>query len=364
MVDDDGNELLDEEQVVGEELPRLDGDGSGIDLECDQTQEELAGQELKFKVGQNLKFRRLDKYLVGRFSQFSRSKLQKLIKEQGVNVNGHPSKTSHKLNPGDIIDLILPPKVVRELIPEDIPLNIIHEDDDIIVLNKQSNLIVHPARGYKNGTLVNGLVYYFRNNLSSVGEDYRPGIVHRLDRNTTGVMVVAKNDTAHWKLSRQFQERTTKKTYMAIVHGVPELDGDMINAPIGVNPRVREKMAVRADGKESVSFYEVQEAFQGYSFVKLRLKTGRTHQLRVHMSYLRHPIVADDMYGGKVVYPWQLENREAAVEEPVLARVALHAWRLKIKHPATDEEMEFVADLPGDIQHLLDELRKWRKIGQ
>ena len=363
----------------------LDPDDGDEDFEL--TVEELAGEELKFRVGQNIKFRRLDKYLGGRFSQFSRSRLQKVIKEQDVKINGHPAKRSHKLNPGDLIEMTLPPKVIRELVAEDIPINVIYEDDDVIVLNKQADLIVHPARGYKSGTLVNGLVHYFQSqladgeqgvevtvneetdeeeisyaNLSSVGGDFRPGIVHRLDRNTTGVMVVAKSDDAHLHLSRQFQGRTIKKTYIAVVHGTPELDGDCIDEPIGVNPKIREKQAVRADGKESVSYYEVLEKYRGYSLVKLRLKTGRTHQLRVHMAHIKHPIVADDMYGGKPVYPWQLENREAAVEEPVMARVALHAWQLKFKHPATEEEMTFEADLPPDMQRLVDELRKWRSL--
>ena len=158
---------------------------------------EQFGQTLRFRVGSSIKFRRLDKYLGGRFNHFSRTRLQKLIRQQGVNVNGHPAKPSHKLNPGDELDLILPPKEVTELIGEDIPLNIIFEDDQIIVLNKQADLIVHPARGYTHGTLVNGLVYHARQ-LSGAGEDFRPGIVHRLDRNTTGVMVVAKTDEAHW----------------------------------------------------------------------------------------------------------------------------------------------------------------------
>lgn len=324
--------------------------------------EELAGQELRFRVGDNIKFRRLDKYLCGRFNQFSRTRLQKLIKEQGVNVNGRPAKRSLKLNPGDEIDLILPPKEIRELIPEDIPIHVLYEDDQIIVVNKQHDLIVHPARGYKHGTLVNGLVYHFQN-LSSGSEDWRPGIVHRLDRNTTGAMVVAKDDTSHWKLSRQFAERTTKKTYIAIVHGVPELHADCINQPLGVHPRVREKYAIRPDiGKQAITFYEVLERFHGYSLVQLDLKTGRTHQIRVHLNWIKNPIVADDMYGGKIVYPWQIEDRNAVPEAPLMARTALHAWKLEITHPVTKERMEFEAPLPQDIQTLLDELRKHRAV--
>ncbi len=322
--------------------------------------DERVGEHLTFRVGTNLKFHRLDKYLCGRFSQFSRSRLQKLIKQQGVNVNGIPAKPSRKLQPNDEIDLILPPREVRELIPEDIPLDIIYEDDDIIVINKQANLIVHPARGYKSGTLVNGLVYY-ANTLSNVGEDFRPGIVHRLDKNTTGAIIVAKTDTAHWRVARQFADRTTKKTYLAVVHGTCELHADCINVPIGVNPRVREKNIVRQDGKNAVTYYEVLEEFRGFALLQLRLETGRTHQIRVHLKYIKHPIVADDMYGGKLVYPWQLQDKEPETCEPVMARVALHAWKLGIIHPTTNQPMEFEAPPPQDMLNLIECLRKYRK---
>lgn len=324
---------------------------------------ELAGEQLCFRVGQNIKLRRLDQYLSGRFSHFSRTRLQKLIKEQGVNVNGRPAKPSHKLNPGDEIDLILPPRELRELIPEDIPLDILYEDEDIAVINKQADLIVHPARGYKSGTLVNALVYHYKNSLSTCAEDFRPGIVHRLDRHTTGVIVTAKNDTAHWKLSRQFAARTTKKTYLAVVHGLPELDADCIDVPLGVHPIIREKYAIRADiGKPAVTIYKVIEKFRGYSVLELDLKTGRTHQIRVHLSYIKHPIVADDLYGGRTIYPWQLEDRPAAAEQPIIARTALHAWKLEIEHPSTNKRMLFTAPLPGDIESLISALRTYRKM--
>jgi 23S rRNA pseudouridine1911/1915/1917 synthase len=330
-----------------------------ISVNTDQG-DELAGEQLRFCVGSNIKFRRLDKYLCGRFSQFSRSRLQKLIKDQAVNVNGSAAKPSHKLKPGDEIDLILPPREVRELVPEDIPIEVIYEDDSIVVINKQADLIVHPARGYKQGTLVNGLVYHFKH-LSKGTDDIRPGIVHRLDRNTTGVMVVAKTDTAHWKISRQFAERKTVKTYFAIVHGIPELRADFIKQRLGVHPTKREKFAIRPDtGKEAITFYEVIEEFRGFSVVKLMPKTGRTHQLRVHMNYIKHPIVADDMYGGKVVYPWQLQDKEPAAEEPLMDRTALHAWKLQIEHPVTKKTMEFEAPLPDDMNCFLQNLRKYR----
>lgn len=333
-------------------------DGQAVD-----EQEELAGEQLCFRVGNNIKLRRLDQYLSGRFSHFSRTRLQKLIREQGVNVNGRPAKPSHKLSSGDQIDLILPPRELRELIPENIPLDILYEDEDIAVINKQADLIVHPARGYKSGTLVNALVYHYKNSLSTCGEDFRPGIVHRLDRHTTGVIVTAKNDTAHWKLSRQFAARTTKKTYLAVVHGVPELDGDCIDVPLGVHPIIREKYAIRADiGKSAITFYKVIEKFRGYALLELDLKTGRTHQIRVHLSYIKHPIVGDDLYGGKNIYPWQIEDRPAAAEEPVIARTALHAWKLEIEHPSTKKRMLFTAPPPKDIQNFLQALRSYRKV--
>jgi 23S rRNA pseudouridine1911/1915/1917 synthase len=351
-----------EKKETPESVEESSFNDEGVEVLCKEGDEKV-GEHLTFRVGNNLKFRRLDKYLGGRFNNFSRSRLQKLIKTQGVNVNGRPAKTSHKLNAGDEIDLVLPARELRELIPEDIPLDIIYEDDEMIVLNKQANLIVHPARGYKNGTLVNALVFH-ANQLSEGTEDFRPGIVHRLDKNTTGVMVVAKTDNAHWKLSRQFAERTTQKTYLAVVQGVPELSADCINKPLGVHPSAREKYAIRPGGKDSISFYDVLEEFRGYSLLKLSPKTGRTHQLRVHMQYIKHSIVADDMYGGKMVYPWQIEGRECCPEEPLMGRVALHAWKLKIKHPVTDEEQEWEADPPADIQNFIENLRKYRKISE
>jgi 23S rRNA pseudouridine1911/1915/1917 synthase len=323
--------------------------------------DEDAGERLVIHVSGAIKERRLDKYLQGRFSQFSRTTIQRLIKEQGVKVNGQDGKPSRKLSRGDMLELILPSPPSREIEPQNIPLRIIYEDEHMIVLNKQAGLIVHPARGYKNNTLVNGLVYYAQN-ISTVGESFRPGIVHRLDKNTTGVMVVAKTDTAHWRISKQFELRTTQKSYLAICHGIPELNADRINQPLGIHPRYREKYAIRPDGKEAVTFYEVLEKFRGYSLIKASPKTGRTHQIRVHLAYIRHPIVADDMYGGAVVYPWQIEDRPAAVEEPLLARCALHAWKLEFNHPETGKRMTFEAPLQDDMQRFLDNLRKFRPL--
>ena len=319
------------------------------------------GKQQTVQVGGSIKQRRVDKYLHGRFGNYSRVMIQEAIKAGAVKVNGNVVKPSFKLSRGDKIEFALPEPPSKEIIAEDIPLDIIYEDDDIIVLNKQVDMIVHPARGNTHGTLVNALVFYSDKLSSGLGE-FRPGIVHRLDRDTSGVMVVTKNDTAQWKIAKQFERRQIKKSYLAIVHGTPELDADRVNAPLGVHPKIREKYAIRPEvGKEAVTFYEVVESFRGFALLKLTPKTGRTHQIRVHLSYIKHPIVADDMYGGKVVYPWQLKDKKAAVEEPIISRCALHASTLEFKHPTTEKQVKFEAPLPEDMQNLLVLLRKYRK---
>jgi len=343
---------MDEQRLTGENINEPDNQEP-----FEQTE---GAEHLTLRVSSSIKERRVDKYLQGRLSQFSRATIQKLIKEKGVTVNEHYVKPSSKLSPGDVVDLIVPPPEVKEIVPENIPLDIIYEDEDIIVINKQADLIVHPARGYKKGTLVNALAYHSKQ-LSKGSEEFRPGIVHRLDRNTTGALVIAKNDTAHWRIARQFEKRLTRKHYLAIVHGVPELLADCINKPLAVHPVIRERFAVRPEiGKEAITFYEVLEKFRGYSLLKLDIKTGRTHQIRVHMSYIKHPIVGDEMYGGKIVYRWQIEDKQAQPEEPLMARPALHAWQLELIHPTTNKKMAFEAPLPGDFQQMLEELRKFR----
>jgi len=330
---------------------------------------------LTLRVGSALQERRLDKYLHGRFANFSRAILQDVIKRGAVKVNGQPAKPSLKLNPDDLIEITLPQLPKTEIPPENIPLNILYEDHDIIVINKPADMIVHPARGNTRGTIANALAFHLVSAKANEDEEeqeiklpdalgeFRPGIVHRLDRNTTGVMILAKNNVAQWKIAKQFHDRKVEKSYLAIVHGVPDLTRDRVNAPLGIHPKTREKYAIRPEtGKEAVTFYEVLETFRGFSLLKLTPKTGRTHQIRVHLAYIKHPIVADDMYGGKLVYPWQLKNADPAPEEPVISRCALHASTIAFTHPTTKKIVRFDAPLPDDMQNLLDLLRKYRKI--
>jgi 23S rRNA pseudouridine1911/1915/1917 synthase len=318
-------------------------------------------RHLTIRVGDSLKDRRIDKYLHGRFSNVSRRYVQEAIKAGSVQVNGKVVKCSYQVSAGETIDLVMPEPPAKEIVPEDIPLNVLYEDQDLIILNKQADIVVHPARGNLRGTLVNALANYSDSLSTGLGE-FRPGIVHRLDRDTTGVMVVAKNDTAQWKIAKQFEKRQVEKKYLAIVHGIPHLDADRINAPLGAHPTIREKHAIRFEiGKQAVTDYEVMEAFRGFSLVKLSPKTGRTHQIRVHLSYIKHPIVADQTYGGKWVYPWQLRDSEPAVEEPVISRCALHAWTLGFAHPTTGKPVHFEAPLATDMQTLLEMLRQYRK---
>ena len=319
-----------------------------------------AGTPLTLHVGVGIHERRIDKYLHGRFRNLSRRFLQDAIRAGAVKVNGQSVKCSFQLSHLDIVEMVMPEPPSRTIEPEEIPIDVIHEDDDLIILNKSADMIVHPARGNRHGTLVNALAHYSDSLSSGLGE-FRPGIVHRLDRDTTGVMIVTKNDQAQWKVAKQFENRQVHKTYMAIVHGTPELRADRINAPLGIHPQVREKYAVRPEnGKEAITFYEVAEAFRGFSLIRCKPKTGRTHQIRVHLSHIKHPIVADDMYGGKLVYPWQLADTEPEPQDPVIDRCALHAFSIEFRHPTKDTMVQFEAPLPEDMLRMLTLLRQYR----
>lgn len=310
--------------------------------------------------------KRLDKYLTDRIPFMSRSQLQRLIDEGGVKVNGRAPKASTALRRGDRVEVFVPPPPSSEVQPEDIPLDVLYEDEYLIVLNKSADIIVHPARSHNKGTMINALAHHFRfrspsgGGLSGVGKEFaRPGVVHRLDRNTTGVIVFAKNDEVHWKLGSQFEHRRVDKRYVAITHGHVEPPIDVIELPIGPHPSkekgYREKYVVRHDelGKSSVTICRVLAHLgsgeQRVSIVELELKTGRTHQIRVHLSHLGYPIVGDDMYGGKAV-ALAADGEEAEGE---FARQALHAAMLRFVHPATGESMTFTAPLPGDLKRLV-----------
>lgn len=259
--------------------------------------------------------------------------------------------------------------------PQNIPLDILHEDDAIVVVNKPAGMVVHPAKGHWDGTLAAALAYHFQS-LSGRGGPTRPGIVHRLDRDTTGVILVAKTDAAHDALAAQFKARTVEKQYLAIVAGVPNWDQDVISAPIGDHPTQREKKAVRADhesSREAVTHYEVVERFQGYALVRARPKTGRTHQIRIHLAHAGHPVLCDRLYAGrnpKKLTELELIPRDrlrhdtasadASTAEPLLARHALHAHRLALAHPTTGERLQFEAPLAADMEATLAALRRWR----
>ncbi len=307
---------------------------------------------------------RLDKYLVTRVTFMSRSALQRLIDEGGATVNGRPAKSSTKLRGGDTVDLIIPPPPSGEITPEDIPLEALYEDEHLIVIDKPADIIVHPARSENMGTMINALAWRFRHvtggELSRVGEEFaRPGVVHRLDRNTSGCIVFAKSEEAHWKLGRQFENRTVDKRYLAVVHGWVADDFQVIDLPLGPHPSkakgAREKRVVRHDdlGKPSVTICRVRERYEQpgggkFTLVELELKTGRTHQIRVHLSHLGHPIVGDDMYGGRSV---------ALTGGALLERQALHAALLAFEHPVRGEPLVFVSQPRPEIRELVAILR-------
>ena len=330
---------------------------------------------------------RVDHYLARMFSNYSRALLQKAIEQDCVLVNGLPIKASKKLRVNDMVVLRLPEQPDRSLPPEDLPLNIVFEDEVLVVLNKAAGMIVHPGRGNYYGTLAGALQFHF-NSLSDMAGQMRPGIVHRLDRDTSGLLVVAKTNQIHHHLAGQFERREVTKEYRAIVHGVVDKDSDYIDTHMRVDPNLRERMCVcppGGDAREAHTFYQVLERFEQYTYVKLLPKTGRTHQLRVHMRHIGHSIVADRIYGGR--QPVELRDPgvpSALIDEAELAeaadtadtdagiapgvatvpasslisRQALHAHRLEIAHPVSHKRLEFTAPLPDDMQAVLRALRK------
>lgn len=366
---------------------------------------------------------RLDKYVQGRLKGISRSQVQKLIDLGAVTVNGSDAKPSQKLRGDDVVEVVVPPKPADDLEAEDIPLHILYEDEGFIAINKQAGFIVHPARSHLTGTMLNALAWHFqhhpgntvdlvsndppaaapdqprkkdgRPSLSSVGEGHaRPGVIHRLDMNTTGVILFGKQDESHWLLAKQFEDRTNTKAYLAVVHGNPKPLAGTIEEPLGKHPTIREGQAVRNDstGKHALTLYRVREQYDGYALVEVQIKTGRTHQIRVHMQYLGHPIVGDLLYGGELVGPREildpphpagarpyvnyarpkvegkkLEQRaldriEQGEDHPdgpmIMHYPALHAGYLQVKHPLRKHTMTFTAPLHEPMLSLVRELRK------
>jgi 23S rRNA pseudouridine1911/1915/1917 synthase len=303
---------------------------------------------------------RLDAFLAHRFTDYSRVYLRRLIVGDAVTVDGRRVKVAYRLRPGELVRIVPgdPPRESPR--PEDIPLDVIYEDPYLAAINKPPGMVVHPARGHWSGTLASALAFRF-GSLSSAGGPTRPGIVHRLDRDTSGVILVAKNDQVHAKLADQFQSRAIEKEYFAIVVGEPSRDRDEIMRPIGAHPHHREKMAIRVGhptSREAATFYEVVERFRGYAALKILPRTGRTHQIRVHLASVGHAVLCDRLYGGRAeITRGELEG-QSPQGDVVLSRQALHARRLAIRHPITARPLELVAPLPQDIETILSLLRR------
>lgn len=300
---------------------------------------------LKIQVTEENSKKRVDVFLAELIDDFSRSYIQKGIEEGWVKVNGKTVKPNYKLKCGDVVEAQIPAPKALSLEPENIPLDIIYEDQDIIVINKPRGMVVYPAPGNYSGTLVNALLYHAKD-LSGINGVLRPGIVHRLDKDTSGAIVVAKNDQAHRTLADQFKGKKVKKTYLAIVWGNLPEDRATIEAPIGRHPVKRVEMAVDAKhGKEAITHFKVLERFGDFTFVEVNIETGRTHQIRVHMSYIGHPVVGDPLYSRKK-NPFDIKGQ------------ALHAFRLGLYHPRSGEFMTFEAPVPEDFNEILNILRR------
>lgn len=287
---------------------------------------------------------RIDRWAAQAFPSESRSRLQELIRSGQLKINGQTqTMVSYKLRCGDHILFVIPDPKPLEVAPENIPLDIVYEDSSVLVVNKPRGMVVHPAPGNTSGTLVNALLYHCHD-LSGINGILRPGIVHRIDKDTSGLLMVAKNDQAHHSLAQQLKDKTTKRLYYAIVHGVISQDKGTINAPIGRDPKDRKKMAVtRSNSKQAVTHFKVIERFLNYTFIQCRLETGRTHQIRVHMAYIGHPLAGDPKYGPKKTLP--IEGQ------------ALHAAEIGFTHPETGQFLSFHADPPEDFTHLLKLLK-------
>ena len=294
------------------------------------------------KVQEDANGIRIDKFLAEQLDSYSRSYIQKLLKEDGVQISGKPVKANYKLSGGEIITILIPEQTEPDIPAENIPLDILYEDEDLLVVNKPKGMVVHPAAGHYSGTLVNALMYHCKDDLSGINGVLRPGVVHRIDQNTTGSLIICKNDLAHQSIAKQLKEHSITRRYRAIVHGNLKEDEGTINAPIGRHPIDRKKMAMNVkNAKEAITHWKVLQRFGQYTYIECRLETGRTHQIRVHMSGIHHPILGDDVYG------------PAKCPIKGLQGQTLHAQVIGFIHPRTGEYMEFQAPLPEYFEKLL-----------
>ena len=334
------------------------------------TEEELVGQQEffehhRFKADPGQSLLRVDKFLSDRLEDTSRTRIQNAANAGNILVNNNPVKPNYKVKPGDIVQVVLPtPPREIELIPENIPLNIVYEDDDVLVVNKDPGMVVHPAYGNYTGTLVNALMWHFKDlPLFSTGES-RPGLVHRLDKNTSGILVIAKNEFALNRLSKQFFDRTTDRRYNALVWGTPDPLEGTITGNVGRNIKDRKIMQVFKDGSEgktAITHYKVIEDLGYISLIECKLETGRTHQIRVHFSHIKHPLFNDEEYGGdQILKGTTFTKYQQFIKNcfKILPRQALHAKSLAFDHPVTGKRLSFDSDIPDDMQQVIE---KWRK---
>lgn len=303
---------------------------------------ENGSREISFEASLENDDCRIDKVVTDWFSELSRSYIQKMIKSESVLVNGKIVKSNYRVKEGDLIRCIIPACAEPEIVPEDIPIDILYEDEELLVVNKPKDMVVHPSAGHYSHTLVNGLLFHCKGHLSGINGVFRPGIVHRIDKDTTGSLIVCKSELAHKAIAEQLKEHTVVRKYRAICHGNFDCTEGVVDAPIGRDIRDRKKMAVNEkNGKPAVTHYEVLKQFQGFSYIECRLETGRTHQIRVHMRSIGHPLLGDEVYG----------NRASKFK---LQGQCLHAMTIGFIHPVTNEYMEFEAPLPDYFSHLLE----------
>jgi 23S rRNA pseudouridine1911/1915/1917 synthase len=334
-----------------------------------EEEEIIEQQELfehyRFKIDPGQALLRIDKYLILRLENASRTRIQNAANAGNILVNNNPVKPSYKVKPNDIVQIVLPnPPREIELIPENIPINIVYEDDDVVVVNKEAGMVVHPAYGNYTGTLVNALMWHFKDLPLFQSGELRPGLVHRIDKDTSGILVIAKNELALNRLSKQFYDRTTDRKYIALVWGRPDTPTGTITGNVGRNIRNRKIMQFFPDGsqgKHAVTHYKVIEDLGYISIVECKLETGRTHQIRVHFSYINHPLFNDDEYGGnKILKGTTFSKYQQFVKNcfKILPRQALHAKSLAFDHPVTGKRLSFDSELPDDMKQVIE---KWRR---